>query len=182
MQWLVATALRLRWIVLALVVAGIVVGLRVGARRAARRLPRVRAAARRSADRGAGPLDRRGGSAGHDADRAGPHRTRRSSPRCARSRCSGSRAWCCCSSAAPTSSARGSSSVNDWRASPATLPSVAHAPVLLSPLVVDEPRAQDRHHVDDAVADGALDARAVDDPPAADGRAGRGQRRDLGTA
>ena len=48
--------------------------------------------------------------------------------------------------------------------------------------LVAEPRAEDRHDVEDAVADGADDGRAVDDSAAADGGAGRRERRDLGPA
>ena len=62
------------------------------------------------------------------------------------------------------------------------LPAVVKPPVLMSPLFVVEPRAEDRRLVENAVANGTQRTGAVDDPPAADVRAGRGERRHLGPA
>ena len=62
------------------------------------------------------------------------------------------------------------------------LPAVARPPGDAPAALVDEPGAEDRPVVEDAVADGADDPRPVDDPAAADGHPRRRQRRDLGPA
>jgi hypothetical protein len=48
--------------------------------------------------------------------------------------------------------------------------------------LVDEPRHEDRRVFENALAGGAFDAGALDDPPATDGHSRRGERGDLGTA
>ena len=62
------------------------------------------------------------------------------------------------------------------------LPAAARPPVILLAAVVDQPAAQDRRVVEDALADGPDDPGQVDDPAPADGDPRRGQRRDLGPA
>lgn len=152
-----------------------------GARRAAGCVPRVRAAPGGSTDGGTRALDRGGRSARVDARGAGAQRDalppdaalqvrarpleRRHHLR-ARHR----------PVARPTVRRRAAgATLGDAPRGGAA----AGAPLAT---LLHEPCAEDRRLIEDALADGADDARAVDGAATPDGRGGRGERRDLGAA
>ena len=153
-----------------------------GAGHAARRLPRVRAAAGRDPDRGARPVHRRGREPRHAC------RSRTRSTACPASKTMRSKSVLGLSSVVLIFE-QGTDLMGARQLVQERLPRVvaqlpAVGPAAGDPVaaVVAQPGAEDRHLVQDAVADGDDDAGAVDDPAAADGRARRRQRRHLGPA
>ena len=102
--------------------------------------------------------------------------------RCAPSRCSASRLGAV-SSSRGTDLLRARQLVQERLAHAARqLPTVAKPPVILVAALLDQPGAEDRHLLEDAVADRADDPGALDHPAAPDGDPGRGQRGHLGPA
>ena len=182
MNWLVSTSLRLRVLVLALSIVLMIVGVRTAQRGAAGRLPRVRAAAGRDPDRGAGPVDRGGREPDQRAagERAQRHDRAEDDP-------VEVGAGAVVGRADPQGGdrpdgVRGRWCRSGWRSRRRRLPAAARAAGDPLAAVVDQPAAQDRRLVEDALADGPDDPGQVDDPPPPDGDPRRGQRRDLGPA